>query len=227
MLSEECKRFFALNFPFWDKLSQTEYDLFCKMTYLEKYSKGQNIHSGTHECTGAIFVKSGCVRAYILSEDGREITLYRLYKNDICMLSASCVLQSITFDVFVDAEEDSEVYIINGKTFADISNKNLYVKNFALEIAIKRFSSVMWIMQRILFMSLDRRVAIFLYDELQKTGSRDIKLTHADVAKYMGSAREAVSRMLKYFEDENIVELSRGGIKIIDVPALKRYAENA
>ena len=143
------------------------------------------------------------------------------------MLSASCVLQSITFDVFVDAEEDSEVYIINGKTFADISNKNLYVKNFALEIAIKRFSSVMWIMQRILFMSLDRRVAIFLYDELQKTGSRDIKLTHADVAKYMGSAREAVSRMLKYFEDENIVELSRGGIKIIDVPALKRYAENA
>ena len=226
MLSEECKRFFAQNFPFWSKLTPEENEIFCKKTYLEKYSKGQNIHSGTHECTGAIIVKSGCVRAYLLSEDGREITLYRLYSNGICMLSASCVLQSITFDVFVDADEDSEIYIISGKAFADIAEKNIYVKNFALEIAVERFSAVMWVMQQIIFMSLDRRVALFLYDEMKKTENRYIKLTHAEVAKYMGSAREAVSRMLKYFEDEKIVELSRGGIKILDVPALESYALN-
>ena len=147
-----CTAFFSENFPLWAKLSQTERGLICKMTSEEFFSKGSNIHSGSNECTGAIFIKKGCLRAYILSEDGREITLYRLYKNDICMLSASCVLKSITFDVFVDAEEDSEVYIINGKTFADIAEKNSYVKIFALETAVKRFSSVMWIMQQILFL---------------------------------------------------------------------------
>lgn len=225
MDTRACTAFFSENFPLWAKLSQTERGLICKMTSEEFFSKGSNIHSGSNECTGAIFIKKGCLRAYILSEDGREITLYRLYKNDICMLSASCVLKSITFDVFVDAEEDSEVYIINGKTFADIAEKNSYVKIFALETAVKRFSSVMWIMQQILFMSLDRRIALFLCEEMEKTGNRTIKLTHAEIARYTGSAREAVSRMLKYFEEEKTVELFRGGITVSDPESLKLYAE--
>jgi len=132
------------------------------------------------------------------------------------MLSASCVLKSITFDVFVDAEEDSNVLIINGKAFADITQKNVYAENFALNMAVSRFSDVIWIIQQILFMSFDKRLAIFLHDEMSKTGNKTVKLTHDQVAKYMGSAREVVSRMLKYFASEGIVELSRGGITVID-----------
>ncbi len=226
MLLSECDEMFRRHFPFWDELAENDKEMLCSHTIFAKYKKNQSIHGGDGKCTGGILVKSGCIRAYILSEDGREITLYRLYHGDICMLSASCVIQSITFDVLVDADEDSEVYIINGNAFKTISEKNMAVENFALKTAVSRFSEVMWIMQQILFMSFDRRMAIFLLDEISRSGEDDIKLTHEQIAKYMGSAREVVSRMLKYFSSEGIVELYRGGIKIIDKARLRTLTLN-
>ena len=216
MSENECRTLYEKHFPFWESLSDEDKKIFCNGTTESHYKKGANIHGGNGECTGAIFIKSGCLRAYLMSEEGKEITLYRLYPGDVCMLSASCVLKSITFDVFVDAEEDSDVLIINGKAFADITQKNVYAENFALNMAVSRFSDVIWIIQQILFMSFDKRLAIFLHDEMSKTGNKTVKLTHDQVAKYMGSAREVVSRMLKYFASEGIVELSRGGITVID-----------
>lgn len=202
-------------FPFWSSLIKADRDVLCEKSSLTNYKKGTTIHDG-NECTGVIMVRTGCLRLYILSEDGKDITLYRLNSGDICMLSASCVIQSITFDVTVDAEEDSECFIIPGAVFADISERNPCVKIFALETAVGRFSDVMWVMQQILFMSFDRRLAIFLLDETAKTGGDTVKLTHEQIARYMGSAREVVSRMLKYFSTEGIVEVSRGGVKILD-----------
>ena len=153
---------------------------------------------------------------YMMSDEGREITLYRLHRGDICMLSASCVLESITFDVFVDAEEDSDCYVIGGPAFAALSERVPDIRIFALETAVGRFSDVMWVMQQILFMSMDKRLAIFLLDESARTGVDTITLTHGQIARYIGSAREVVSRMLKYFAGEGIVEVSRGDIRILD-----------
>lgn len=221
MLETECENLYRSIFPFWDRLSDADKELFCRSSSESRYKKGDNLHGGSGECTGVIVVKSGSLRAYMLSENGKEITLYRLYAGDICMLSASCVLRSITFDVFVDAEEDSDCCIVGGNAFAEIAERNLYVQNFALDMAVGRFSDVMWVMQQILFMSFDRRLAIFLWDEASKTGDDTIRLTHEQIAKYVGSAREVVSRMLKYFASEGIVEHSRGGIRIIDRQKLR------
>lgn len=210
-------------FPFWNKLSEQDKKYFCDNSSSVKYKKGTAIHDST-ECTGGIIVKSGCVRVYMLSDEGKEITLYRLYPNDFCVLSASCVLQSITFDVFVDAEQDSECYLLSSSAFAKMVEKNECVKIFALETAVSRFSDVMWVMQQILFMSMDKRLAIFLLDEASKENSDIIKLTHEQIAKYMGSAREVVSRMLKHFSNEGLVELSRKGVKIVDKSKLRELA---
>jgi CRP/FNR family transcriptional regulator len=225
MLDNDCVKILSSKLTFWDKLTEEQKNLFCRYTSPAVYEKGENIHGSTGNCTGGILIKSGCVRTYMLSDEGKEITLYRLYPGDICMLSASCVIKAITFDVFIDAEEKSEVFIINSKIFSEISEKNIYVENFALNIAAERFSDVIWAMQQILFMSFDKRLAIFLSDEAAKTGSSTINLTHEQIAKYMGSAREVVSRMLKYFASEGIVELYRGGIKIVDMEKLIEIAE--
>lgn len=210
-------------FPFWDKISETDKDYICQNSYTITYPKDTNIHDG-NECSGVIFVRSGSLRLSIMSDEGKDITLYRLHQRDMCMLSASCVLQTITFDVFINAEEDSECYVISGPAFAAVSERNPSIKIFALESAVSRFSDVMWVMQQILFMSLDKRLAIFLSDESARTGSDTITLTHGQIAKYIGSAREAVSRMLKYFTNEKIVEVSRGGIKILDKKRLRKLA---
>ncbi len=207
-------------FPFWNEISAEDRKYICDHSFAVTYPKGTTIHDG-NECSGVIFVRSGSLRLYIMSDEGKDITLYRLHAGDMCMLSASCVLQSITFDVFVDAEEDSECYVIAGCAFASVSEKNPSIKIFALETAVSRFSDVMWVMQQILFMSMDKRLAIFLSDESSRTASDTITLTHEQIARYMGSAREVVSRMLKYFSSEGIVEHSRKGIKITDKEKLR------
>ena len=215
MNEQELISLFDSTFPFWSKLSTIDKEKMCRTAHQVHFKKGTNIHDG-NECTGVILVKSGSLRLYMLSEDGKEITLYRIFPGEMCMLSASCVLETVTFDVFVDSEENSDCVVIGGCIFEDLSRRMPEVKIFALETALSRFSDVMWVMQQILFMSMDKRLAIFLIDESAKRGSDTITLTHEQIAKYMGSAREVVSRMLKYFASEGLVEVSRGGIKLLD-----------
>ena len=210
-------------FPFWDTLTEPDKDFLCNNSVAIGYPRGTTLHDGT-ECSGVFMVRKGSLRVYMLSEDGKEITLYRLHEGDMCMLAASCVLQTITFDVMIDAEEDCECFIVNGPAFADISERYADVKIFALETAISRFSDVMWVMQQILFMSMDKRLAIFLYEECARLQTDTLTLTHEQIAKYMGSAREVVSRMLKYFVNEGMVQVSRKGIKITDKKKLRTLA---
>lgn len=223
MAQIDFKSVYSDIFPFWNKISEDEKNFICNHSTDIVYKKGTTVHDST-ECSGVILVQSGCLRVYMMSDEGKDITLYRLYKGDMCMLSASCVLNAITFDVFIDAEEDSECYVINGYSFMKISSSNPDIKIFSLETAVSRFSDVMWVMQQILFMSMDKRLAIFLLDETSRTESDFIALTHEQIAKYIGSAREVVSRMLKYFANEGIVESSRKGIKITDKKRLRDLA---
>ena len=210
-------------FPFWDTISEEHRSYICENTRALTYKKGTKAHDG-NDCSGVILIKSGTLRVYVLSEEGKEITLYRLHDGDLCMLSASCVLQTITFDVHVDAEENSECYVIGGAAYSYVSNHNPDIKIFTLETAVSRFSDVMWVMQQIMFMSMDRRLAIFLLDESARLGSDTVNLTHEQIAKYMGSAREVVSRMLKYFASEGFVEVSRKGVKILNKKRLRDLA---
>ena len=215
--------FYEQYFPFWKALKEEDKNYLCENTAEEHFDKEQPVHDNMG-CSGLFIVRSGRLRLYMLSENGKEITLYRLVPGDICMLSASCVLNSITFDVYVDAEVPSDCYRISSAAFGDVSSRYLEVKNYALETAVGRFSDVMWIMQQVVFMSMDKRLAIFLLDEAARTGSDSIKLTHEQIAKYMGSAREVVTRMLKYFSNEGMVEASRKGVTLLDKKRLRELA---
>lgn len=221
MLSQEDKNFITHILPFWQKLTSAQQTLFFDNTTPVAFSKGESIHNGLQECAGVLMIKSGVIRIYLLSEEGREVTLYRLEADDVCVLSASCVLQNIDFDVFVDADTDCEILQLNAQTFSKLSAENVYAELFSYKMATERFSDVMWAMQQILFTSFDKRLAAFLIEETDKLGSDELKMTHEQIAKYLGSAREVVSRMLKYFSKEGYIVLSRGGIKILDKKRLR------
>lgn len=220
----QCRLVYRQYFPFWDRLSDSEKESLCANTTEHSFSKGTNLHGTGQTCTGALLVIKGFLRAYLLSENGKEITLCRFGAGDVCMLSASCVLKSITFDVMIDAEEDSSAYVVSGDTMARVAEENLYVANYALDNAVSCFSDVVWVMQQIMFMSLDKRIAVFLWDEMSRTGSSSLSLTHEQIAKYISSAREAVSRMLKYFAAEGIITMSRKGITVVDKEKLRKLA---
>ena len=142
----------------------------------------------------------------------------------MCILSASCVMDAVNFDLYIDAEEDTEAYCISAGIFRRLMQQNVYVRCYAYQMTAERFSDTMWTMQQVLFMSVDRRLAIFLTDEIAKTGSEDVRLTHDQIARYMGSAREVVSRMLKYFAQEGWVKLYRGGVQVLDRKKLQEIA---
>lgn len=221
--SEELKH----HLPFWDKLSSNEKEILLRDVLLSKYERGATLHNGEENCLGLMLIRKGVIRTYMLSNEGKEITLFRLNEGDICVLSASCILDSITFDVNIDAETDCEVFLIRSTTFAKLAGNNIYVENFAHKLVTERFSDVMWAFEQILFMSFDKRLATFLFAELKKSKDKDnvIKLTHEQVAKYIGSAREVVTRMLHYFASDGIVEVSRGGIKILDEHKLRELTK--
>ena len=129
-----------------------------------------------------LFILSGEIRTYLLSEEGREVTLFRLYPGELCVLSASCVISQITFDTQMTAGMDTDVLIIPANVIAALKEKNLHVRCFLYELATKRFSDVMWAMQQIMFKGLDQRLAEFLFAEAERTGSDTIRMTHEQIA---------------------------------------------
>ena len=214
----------AKGFPFWNDLTPEEQEMLCRYTRPVHYAKGARVHSPLESCVGILLLRTGQFRAYLLSDDGRDVTLYRLFGGEVCILSASCVMDSVNFDLYIDAEEDTEAYCISAGVFRSLMQQNVEVRCFAYQMTAERFSDTMWTMQQILFMSADRRLAIFLTDELAKTGGEDVRMTHDQMAKYMGSAREVVSRLLKYFAGEGIVKLYRGGVTVTDKDRLMKIA---
>ena len=208
--------------PFWTSLTEQEKEILRKSAVIRRYEKGSFIHSSDRDCLGMLFIISGEIRTYILSDEGREITLFRLYPNDLCVLSASCVISQISFDTQMTARQDREVLITPPNITALLKEQNISVRCFLYEQATERFSEVMWAMQQILFKGLDQRLAAFLVEECERTNSNAVRMTHEQIARNISSAREAVARMLKQFTQDGLVELKRGEIIIKDTDGLKR-----
>jgi CRP/FNR family transcriptional regulator len=222
MLTTEELDFMRERLDFYGRLAPAERAALEGAATVARFAKGASLKSRDGDCLGVLVLRSGSLRAFIQGEDGREVTLYRIAPGEECVLSASCVLNSLNFDVFIEADADSEAIKINIGVFERLMAENVWVENFAYKSAVNRFGDVMWAVEQVLFMRFDRRLAIFLLDESAKTGS--VQATHDQIAKYVGSAREVVSRMLKQFETKGLVRLSRGSIDILDREALKRLA---
>ena len=210
-------------FPFWEKLTNAEREYIENAIYTEKYNKGMMMHRTEDSCKGLMTVLSGQLRTYILSEEGREVTLFRVNVEEVCVLSASCLMDSITFDVLIEATEDTEVLVIPSALLNQVAQQNPYVELFLYKSATEKFSDVMWTMQQILFLKIDRRVAQFLWDEMVQKNSMTLSITHDEIARYIGSAREVVTKVLKYMVKEGALELKRGTIMILDKDKLRGY----
>ena len=210
-------------FPFWEQLNREEQNIVSSNAFSQKMQKGDILHRGCGECSGIVHVAKGQLRVYIVSEEGREVTLYRLHRGEICVLSASCLMDAIVFDVMIEAVQETELVVLPSPALSAIMSSNPMVELSLYKRVVENFSEVMWTMQQILFMGADKRVAHFLWDEMAKTGEMTIRLTHEEVARFIGSAREVVTKVLKYFVEEGVVALSRGKIEIIDKAKLRNY----
>lgn len=211
-------------FPFWSKLSPEDQVLLTHAAQERRFAKGTVIHNGSEDCIGLLLVTSGQLRAYTLSEEGRELTLYRLFQRDLCLFSSSCMLRGIDFDVMVAAETDTAVLHIPPDVYRSLMDRSLPVAAYTNELLASRFSDIMWLMDQILYKKMDARLAALLVEESVLADGAPLYVTHEQLARHLGSAREVVSRMLKYFQTDGLVRLTRGSIEILDPDRLRALA---
>ena len=211
-------------FPIWDKLSGEQRSKIEEVATFRKVKGGTVLHDGSPNCLGMLLVRSGQLRAYILSEEGREITICRFLEMDICLFSASCVMPNMQFNICIEAEKDSEVWIIPACLYKNLIEESLPLANYSHSLISNHFSELMWLMEQIMWKSFDKRLADFLLEESSLEDSDSLKITHEKIANHMGTAREVVTRMLRYFQSEGMVKLTRGSVDLTDTKRLQALA---
>ena len=216
---------FAEYLPFWDKLTPAQQEHLAGAIQHRTVKKGTQIHDSSAECLGLVIVRKGQLRAYILSEDGREVTISRLFEYDVSLLSASCVMPDMQLNVMIDAEKDSEFWSIPACLFRNLVDESLAVSNYSRNLLSSNFSELMWLMEQILWRSFDKRLAAFLLEECAVEGTDSLKITHEKIAAHLGTAREVVTRMLRYFQNEGMVALARGTVEVTDAKKLAQLSE--
>ena len=211
-------------FPIWDELTGEHQDRIRNSLIRRRIEAGTVIHNGSADCAGLLLVESGRLRAYILSDGGREITLYRLFDRDICLFSASCMLRSLQFDVTIQAEKDTELWVIPTEIYQRIMAQSAPLSNYTNEIMAARFSEVMWLLEQVMWKSMDRRVAGFLLEEAAIEDGNRLSITHEAIANHLGTHRVVVTRMLRYLQGEGLVKLSRGAVELLDEKRLEELS---
>ncbi len=211
-------------FPVWDQLTKAQQNMLERSAVYREIPKGTLLHHGDLDCLGMILVESGRLRAYIVSEEGKEITIYRLLSRDICLFSASCMMKNIQFEVTVEAETEAAVRIIPPSAFRGVMEESAAMANYMNELMAGRLSDVVWLMEQVMWKSFDSRLAAFLLEESALEESDVLKITQEKIADHLGTAREVVTRMLRYFQGEGAVKLSRGTIEILDRKKLEATA---
>lgn len=213
-------------FTIWDKLTADQQRWISDSIQHRTIKKGTVVHNGSLDCAGLLLIESGQLRAYMLSDEGREITLYRLFDMDICLFSASCIMRSVQFEIIIQAEKDTQLWVIPPQVYKKLMEESAPVANYTNELMASRFSEVMWLVEQIMWKSLDKRLAAFLLEESAIEGTPTLKLTHEMIANHLGSHREVITRMLRYFQSEGMVRLSRGTVTLTDEDKLQALSNN-
>lgn len=224
MLNLEDMEYLKGCLPFLRQLDESDRRTIRMTGTKSAYRQGETILSREKECSGLVIVKSGQLRASYESEDGKGITLYRLLSGDICILTASCVLKNITFEVTLEVEKDSRLFFIPASVWGSLAKHNSTVKEFSMELVSERFSEVMWVMEQMVSKNMGQRVAAFLLEQSALEESRTLTMTHETIARNLGTAREVVSRILKYLQNDGVLKLSRGQITLTDIEKLREIS---
>ena len=226
MLNIDKKKILEEILPFFNSLSVKESQELISKSILIKYEEGKIVHNKNSTCTGLLITISGQFRTFISAPSGREITLFRLLDRDVCILSASCAFQNITYDINLESEKESLAIIIDSSIIKDLSKSNAKVLEFLLNITQNKLSEVMYVLEQAVFFSLDSRISNFLIEESNLTNSSTLYLTHESIANHIGSSREVVSKILKKFERDDIIEISRGKLKILNIEKLNNLSNS-
>lgn len=203
-------------FPFMNQLTIEQKKQVDEKSLVVKYEKGKILMNEGMACNGAIFVLEGSIRIYKVSEEGKEITLYRVEKGQTCIMTVSCILANVDYQAIAEVEEDVSLLMIPSDIFLMLFSSSIPIQQFVFGTLSTRMTEVMMIVEEVAFKSMNTRISSFLLEQVEKQNTKTIKITHEKIALELGTAREVVSRVLMDFQKKGAVEISRGQIKLKD-----------
>jgi CRP/FNR family transcriptional regulator, anaerobic regulatory protein len=191
---------------------QLQFD--CEAKYV-KVAHSKTLFSKGTPCQMFPLLLSGSIRVVSMSEQGRELLLYRLQPGNLCVISSSCMLGHSSYPATGISESNLELVMLSSELFNSLLVYEPF-RVFIFSIFGERIRSLLQLVEEVAFQRLDQRLAALLL-----TKGREISTTHQQLADELGSIRELVSRLLRRFEDQGIVSLQRERIQILDADALR------
>ena len=207
--------------PFFKFLTEEQREIVLKNSEILSLKKGDVITGLVSHCIGPFLILDGEVRAIIDDENFREVTLFELRSGEMGLLSASCILEHITFDAKFVVQADSELLTVKSCAVKKIMDANAEVRCLIFETLTDRFSLCMQTLHGLLFTRYERRMASFLVQRYLYTGETEFNITQEEIAKLTSSAREVAGKTIRQFAEEGLLEYGRGKIKLLDIQKLK------
>jgi len=207
--------------PLLAKLNAAEESLFRRHMRHIRYRDNKLLMAGDALCDEVLILLSGAVRVFKVSEEGREVTLYRLGIGDTCLMTVSCLAGLEGLDANVEIEAGTEVVSIPGGVFQAMLDQNPTLHRHLMQKAFLRLNQVLRVVELVTFSPMRVRIALYLREARVRQGTTKLRLTQEQIALEVGTAREVVSRVLGEFADEGLVSLSRGTIQLLDEKLLK------
>lgn len=195
---------------FMERLSEKNRRLFAEPIILDRDFEILSEHD---QCTHVLFLLSGEIEVYKLSENGKVFRLYTIKAGEACVLNLSCVLSNNNYPAYARALTEIECVLLPTELFLDVFQAEEALRSFVFELISARLIQITAKVEGIVLESLETRLRNWLLERQQGI----IPVTHEELANQLGSVREVVSRQLKKWEKEGKVRLYRGRIEILDL----------
>ncbi len=216
-MDESVKQTIKQLFPFMNQLGATTFEHLTENFTIANYPAQANLMKESDHCSYAVFVLDGCVRVFKPSPDGKEITLYRIYKGEACLLTLASIMGQTIYPAIAEVDQPVTLLLIPSNYFRQLFNTLDSLQKFVFELFSKRLTDVLLVIEEVAFESMDKRLANFLH---QRKQNECVELTHEEIALELGTAREVISRLLKDLEKQNIITLQRKKIIILNAKSL-------
>jgi len=189
---------------------------------VKPFKEGSIIYYPGAVCDYVPLVLSGEIKVYLTTENGREILLYKVTDGETCMLTNLSVLRDKPYPAYAVAFRESRVLLIPSERAKELFNSYPEWREFVLDMFVKDGWLLASRMSEVISRRVDKRLAEYILENVGNKGV--IFVTHEDIAKDLGTVREVVSRILKRFESQGALKVSRGRIEIVDIQKLKHLS---
>jgi len=190
----------------------------CDTLQAVSLAAGTTLFDERQPCLGFPFVLDGAIRVAKVSASGRELPLYRVLAGESCIITSSCLLGHADYNARGVTEGPTTLALLPRQLFDEMLAEPVF-RDFVFALFAERMAELMQLVEAVAFHKLDQRLAALLLGK-----GRVVHATHQHLADELGSVREIVSRLLKGFAEQGLVQLGREQVEVLDAAGLRRVA---